>query len=119
MVKPRPVRESGGLSVSGEVAGILLAGFVGAAGGGVSARVLPSLAFAVPMEAELGKIGANGLGGGFGELDPNPFADNFGKLELARHPALEQFQNAVGGQLSVAFALLEIEVRTATGTKLS
>ena len=45
------------------------------------------------MKAKLRKLGANLLGGCLGELNPDPFADDFGKLELAGHGGLEQVQN--------------------------
>jgi len=46
---------SNGFHVGGEVTGILLAGVVLGAFGDCPARVLPSLAFVVPMETKLRK----------------------------------------------------------------
>ena len=52
---------------------------------GCAAGVLPAFAGVVPVEAQLGELGAYGLGRRFGELNPDPFADNFGKaVELGK-----------------------------------
>ncbi len=78
--------------------------------GGGAAGVLPAFAGVVLVEAKLGKVGADALGGLFGEGDPDPFADDFGELVFARHPTLEDGQDLFGRELAVEGALGVIDV---------
>ena len=82
---------------------------VGAAGGKVSARVLPDLAAAVPMEAKLRQRGGDLLRLFLPELNPNPLADNVRDPPELRGFGLEQSQQLLCVQLPVVFPQLEIQ----------
>ena len=98
----------------GGVAGlILLAGVAAAAQAELAARVLPTLAGAVPMKAKLGERLADFGGWLLGEGNPNPLADNLGQLPQAAVLLLEQGQNFFGGQGAVFLPCLGINRETA------
>ena len=61
-------------------------------GGGdkLPARVLPKLAFAVPMETKLGQGGGDVAGRLLVKLNPNPFANHFGQFPKAGGFVIEQ-----------------------------
>ena len=87
-VEPRPSFSRGGLC-GGHIDGVFGAGLLRSAGQGLPARVLPTLPDVVPVKAKLAKLGAYALGGWFGKGNPDPFANDFGKLVLGGHPAFE------------------------------
>ena len=102
--------------VGGEMAAVFLAGVCAAAiGGELAARVLPALAAVVPMESELRQLAAHLLGRLVGESDPDPFADNLGKLVLAGHPTAEKLKDAVRGESAVCLALGIVHIRKYAG----
>jgi hypothetical protein len=72
---------SGGFVVGGEVSRVFLAWVGLAAQTESSARMLPRLTAAVPMEAKLRKLLADFGGGLLGESHPNPFSNDFGDAE--------------------------------------
>ena len=82
---------------------------VGAAGGKVSARVLPDLAAAVPMKTELRQGSRGFLRLLLPELNPNPLADNVSYPPELRGFGLEQGQQLLCVQLPVVFPQLEIQ----------
>ena len=87
---------------------ILLAGVAGTGEAELAARVLPTLAGAVPVKAKLGQRLADGLRRLLGEGNPNPLADNLGKLPQAVVLLLEQSQNFFGGQGAVVLPRLGV-----------
>ena len=66
-----------------------------------AARVLPRLAFAVPMEAKLRQNLPQLRRGRLAELNPNPFADNLCKIKQAGIAGFQKFQNFWSGQGAV------------------
>jgi hypothetical protein len=95
---------------------VTLAGVLaGTFGAELAAGVLPTLAGVVPMETELGKLAAHGLGGLLGERNPDPLADNLGKLVLAGQPLAEKLKHAANRESAILFALLEIHIRKYAG----
>ena len=90
---------------------IFRAGLLRATGQGFAARVLPAFAGVVPMKAKLRQVGSDAFKRLLGEGDPAPTANDFGEFVLARHPAFEKGKNTVNGQLSIAFAFGEVDVR--------
>ena len=63
-----------------------------AAGAKLAARVLPDVAFPVPMETKLRKCGGNLPGLPVVKLNPNPFANHFGQFPKAGGFVIEQIQ---------------------------
>jgi hypothetical protein len=83
----------GGFLVGGEIATVFPAGVKRR--GLVTkrpARVLPRLAFVVPMKAKLGQNSGDGGGLFLGKLNPNPFADNLRQFKKLRGFPAEQGQ---------------------------
>jgi hypothetical protein len=66
-----------------------------AAGAKVSARVLPNLAFPIPMKAKLRKLGGHGGGLFLRKLNPNPLADNLTQFPKARGLVIKHVQHFV------------------------
>ena len=79
-----------------------------------SARVLPNLAAAVPVETKLGKLGGDLLLLRLGEGDPNPLAHHLGQLEGVLQTAMQQVENLVGRKLAVRLPLLAVNVKNST-----
>jgi len=101
---------SGGLTLGGKIAAVTLAGvIVGAFGGNRAARVLPCLAGVVPVKAQFGQLLADVGGGNLGKLNPNPFADDFGKGKAMRGFAAEQGNQAFGGQGAIDIPAGEVD----------
>ena len=83
-------------NLGGLVGLILLVGVACAAQAELAARMLPTLAGAIPVEAKLRQSLANGGRGGFAERNPNPLADNLGHLPQAAVLLLQHRQNLLG-----------------------
>lgn len=75
---------SSGLNIGGKLAAIFGAGFAGMrrVSRKCAARVLPDATALIPMEAQTVKGVCGGAVGGLRKIQPNPFADNLGKLVL-------------------------------------
>jgi hypothetical protein len=63
------------------------------AGAEIPARVLPDLAFPVPMKAKLREFGGHGGRLFLGKLNPNPFADNLAQFPKAGRVVIEHVQH--------------------------
>ncbi len=72
---------------------VVTGGFVGE----LSARVLPCLAFVVPMETKLRENHRYFAWLLLFELNPNPLSDYLGNLPKGRCFTLQDFQDFVGG----------------------
>jgi len=84
---------SSGFRVCRKIGLIFLAGVLNAAGDKLPARVLPDVAFPVPMETKLRKCGGNLPGLPVVKLNPNPLANHFGQFPKARGLVVEHVQN--------------------------
>ena len=73
---------------------IFVAGITAAAGDKLAARVLPELAFAVPMETKLGQRGGDVARGLVVKLNPNPLANYLGQFPKARGFIVKQVANS-------------------------
>ena len=103
--RPYPLWLVGG---GGLVGLILLVRVACAAQAELAAGVLPCLPRTVPMEAKLRERLADGGRGLLTERNPNPLADNFGKLPQAAVLLLEQGQNLLGGQGAIFLPCLGV-----------
>ncbi len=94
---------SSGLNLGGKLAAIFGAGFAGVrrVGRKCAARVLPNATALIPVEAQTVKRVCGGAVRGLRKIQPNPFADNLGKLVLARQFPFQQSQNLLRGQFAV------------------
>ena len=105
-----------GDAVGGEIGCVFLAGVLLAAGKGSApdwpptARVLPTPAGVIPMEAKLREVGAKLFNRLLGEGYPNPFANYFGEFVGAGYPLAESVEDFINRELAVAVAFLEIHV---------
>ena len=96
-----PRFESVGAYIGGEVARILFVRVLEAAQAKCAARVLPRLPLTIPVETKLRQNLPQLRRGRLAELNPNPFADNLGKIEQTRIAGFQKFQNFCGGQGAV------------------
>ena len=79
-------------------------------GGGhkLSARVLPKLAFAVPMETKLRQGGGDVAGRLLVKLNPNPFAHYLGQFPKARGFIIKKVANFCGRESAIVKSLPKI-----------
>jgi len=85
---------SSGFRVCRKVGQIFVAGVTAAAGYKLPARVLPELAFAVPMETKLGQGGGDMARRLLVKLNPNPLADNLTQFPKTRGLVINQVQKS-------------------------
>ena len=103
------------LHISGKIGAIL-----GARVGGMdaeliktAARMLPDAAPLIPVKTQSPKqTGQTGLACGR-NVQPNPFADNFGNLVLPRQPCPQVIQNRLGRQTAVGAMPDKLRLRLA------
>src|SRR5665213_3484299 len=81
------------LPVCREIGVIFLARVLTGGGHKLPARVLPDVAFPVPMETKLRKCGGNLRGLPVVKLNPNPLADNLAQFPKARGLVVEHVNN--------------------------
>src|ERR1039457_8392 len=98
---------SSGFHVGGKITAVFGARVVGVRGvrRTRSARVLPDATALIPMKAQTPKGVCGGAVAGLWKIQPNPFADNLGKLVLAWQFSFQQSQNLLGGQFAVGVVL--------------
>ena len=102
----------GGFNFSGGAAAVSAAWVViGGDAAGVSARVLPRMAFLVPAKAELRERRGDFLRRLFPELHPNPSADNLGDFPEVRGFVVEQPQKLLCGQEAVFPSAVGVKLR--------
>jgi len=99
---------SSGFRVCREVGLIFVAGVAVAAGAELAARVLPSLAFPIPMETKLRQGGGNLRRLPVVKLNPNPIADYLGPIPKSGGLVVEQVQNLRCGKSPVLESEFEI-----------
>src|ERR1019366_2738701 len=94
---------SSGFHVGGKLAAVFGAGFAGVrrVRRKCATRVLPDATALIPMKAQTVKGVCGGAVAGLWKIQPNPFADNLGKLVLAWQFPLQQSQNLLRGQFAV------------------
>ena len=80
---------------------IFLARVLTGAGNKLPARVLPELAFAVPVETKLGQRGGDVAWRLLVKLNPNPLADNLAQFPKARSLVIEQVQKSRCGKSAI------------------
>jgi hypothetical protein len=97
-----------GLRVCREVGLIFVAGVAAAAGNKLPARVLPSLAFPIPMETKLREGGGNLWRLAVVKLNPNPLAHYLRQFPKARGLMVEQVQDLRCGKSPVLESEFEI-----------
>jgi hypothetical protein len=97
-----------GLRVCREVGLIFVAGVAGAAGAELAARVLPSLAFPIPMETKLREGGGNLWRLAVVKLNPNPLAHYLGQFPKARGLVIKHVQEFFRGKSPVLKSEFEI-----------
>ena len=96
--------------IGGEITAVTLARvIIGAVVNNRSARVLPRLAFVVPMKAKLGQCRSDGNGLLAVKLNPNPFADDFGGGKEIRGFAAKQSQQLFSVQGTIRKTAFQID----------
>jgi hypothetical protein len=88
-----------------EVGLIFVAGVAVAGGAELAARVLPSLAFPIPMETKLRKGGGNLWRLAVIKLNPNPFAHYLRQFPKARSLVIKHVQEFFRGKSRMAVSL--------------
>jgi len=102
------VRLSSGFRVCREVGLIFVAGVAGAAGAKLAARVLPSLAFPIPMETKLREGGGNLRGLAVVKLNPNPLTHYLSQFPKAGCLVIKHVQEFFGGESPILESEFEI-----------
>jgi hypothetical protein len=87
---------------------IFVAGVAGAAGAELSARVLPSLAFAIPMETKLRQGGGNLRRLAVVKLNPNPLAHYLRQFPKARGLVVQHVEEFLCGKSPILESESEI-----------
>jgi hypothetical protein len=87
---------------------IFLARVLTGGGNKLPARVLPKLAFAVPMETKLRQGGGDVARRLLVKLNPNPLSNHFGHLPKAGGFIIKQVANSCGGESAIVKSLPKI-----------